>query len=115
MGGKTWKSDQCTCKCATEDAHKLWERLEMVTLFLTMSAGVLLVIVKVLPVLGGSHAEGGHQDFRSSSPWLLENAAESASVRAEVSRSPRPRRESSLVPAPLPLYCTTISVIIPRN
>lgn len=57
----------------------------MVTLFLTMSAGVLLVIVKVLPVLGGFHTEGGHQDFRSSSPWLLENAAESASVLAEVS------------------------------
>lgn len=50
---------------------------------LTMSAGVLLVIVKVLPVLGGFHTDGGHQYFRSSSPLLLENAAESSSVLAE--------------------------------
>lgn len=27
MGGKTWKSNQFTSKCATEDGHKLWETL----------------------------------------------------------------------------------------
>lgn len=55
---------------------------------LTMSAGVLLVIVKVFSVLGGFHTGDTHthEYFRSSSPLLLENAAESSSVLAEVFR-----------------------------
>lgn len=29
MGGKTWKSDRFTSKCAKEDVQKLWETLEL--------------------------------------------------------------------------------------
>lgn len=48
-----------------------------------MSAGVLLVILEVVPVLGGFHTEGGHQSFRSPPPWVLQKAAGSWWVQAE--------------------------------
>lgn len=79
---------------------------------LTMSAGVLLVILKLLSLLGGFHTGGRHQYFRSSSPSSLVAAGWRLPGDWRSLRGHSDSRGSGRVPELLPRYCTIISLII---